>query len=80
MSGSGFRVSIAESGEEGFVFHLDGTGSSRWLVISAVVTQRASGLQVIRLMERVRATLSRPPGQAQHVCKLHPRPACRVGA
>ena len=70
MSGPSFRIYIDESGEEGFVFHPDGTGSSRWLVISAVVTQRASDLQLVRLMERVRATLGRPPKQALHFCKL----------
>lgn len=70
MSGPSFRVYIDESGEEGFVFRPDGSGSSRWLILSAVVTRRENDLQVVRLMERVRQTLGRPPKQALHFCKL----------
>lgn len=70
MSSPSFRVYIDESGEEGFVFRPDGTGSSRWLILSAVVTRRENDLQVVRLMERVRQTLGRPPKQALHFCKL----------
>lgn len=71
MSGPSFRVYIDESGEEGFVFRPDGAGSSRWLILSAVVTRRENDLQVVRLMERVRQTLGRPPRQALHFCKLN---------
>lgn len=70
MSGPGFRVYIDESGEEGFVFRPDGSGSSRWLILSAVVTRREHDLQVVRLMERVRQTLGRPPKHPLHFCKL----------
>lgn len=70
MSHPSFRVYIDESGEEGFVFNPDGTGSSRWLILSAVVIRQENDLQVVRLMERVRKLLNRPPKQALHFCKL----------
>jgi hypothetical protein len=35
----GFRVYIDESGDEGFKFDQPGKGSSRWFVLSAVVTR-----------------------------------------
>lgn len=74
MSGPSFRVYVDESGEEGFVFRPDGAGSSRWLILSAVVTRRENDLQVVRLMERVRQMLGRPPKQVLHFCKLgHPQ-------
>ena len=74
MSRPSFRVYIDESGEEGFVFHPDGTGSSRWLILSAVVTRQENDLQVVRLMEKVRQLLGRQPRQPLHFCKLgHPQ-------
>jgi len=74
MSHASYRVYIDESGEEGFVFHPDGSGSSRWLILSAVVSRRENDLQVVRLMEKVRQQLGRAPRQALHFCKLgHPQ-------
>lgn len=74
MSRYSYRVYIDESGEEGFAFKPDGTGSSRWLILSAVITRRENDLQVVRLMEKSRKILGRPPKQALHFCKLgHPQ-------
>lgn len=74
MTRPSFRVYIDESGEEGFVFHPDGSGSSRWLILSAVITRQENDLEVVRLMEKVRQLLGRPPRQALHFCKLgHPQ-------
>ena len=74
MSKPSFRVYIDESGEEGFVFKPDNAGSSRWLILSAVITRRETDLVVVELMKRVRARLGRLPAQALHFCKLdHPR-------
>ena len=70
MSKPSFRVYIDESGEEGFVFKPDNAGSSRWLILSAVITRRESDLIVVELMKRVRARLGRTPTQALHFCKL----------
>lgn len=37
-----FTVYIDESGDEGFVFHPDERGSSRWLVLSAAVFRKSN--------------------------------------
>ncbi len=74
MTTPSFRVYIDESGEEGFVFKDDGGGSSRWLILSAVVTRRENDLVVVELMKQVRQLLGRQPKQALHFCKLdHPQ-------
>jgi len=65
-----FRVYVDESGEEGFVFRPDGGGSSRWLILSAVVARRENDLAVVALMRKVRALLARTPDQPLHFVKL----------
>ncbi|MGD0650331.1 MAG: DUF3800 domain-containing protein [Verrucomicrobiia bacterium] len=70
MSKHSFRVYVDESGEEGFVFNADGSGSSRWLVVSAVVTRTINDEALVRLMEKVRKTLGHPPKHPLHFCKL----------
>ena len=51
-----FVVSIDESGDEGFA-----TGSSEWFVLSAVVTRKCNDLEAVKLVDRVRTLLGRPP-------------------
>ena len=70
MNQTSFRVYVDESGEEGFVFNADGSGSSRWLILSAVVTRTINDDSVVRLMEKVRKTLGRPRKYPLHFCKL----------
>lgn len=70
MSHPSFRVYIDESGEEGFVFNADGSGSSRWLVLSAVVTRWENDLIVVELMDKVRAILRRERRQPLHFYRL----------
>lgn len=70
MSSPSFRVYVDESGDEGFVFKPNGAGSSRWLVLSAVITRREQDAAVVRLMDDVRALLGRPPRQQLHFVKL----------
>ena len=65
-----FRVYVDESGEEGFVFRPDGSGSSRWLILSAVVTRIESDRTVVELMRKVRSILGRGPKDALHFVKL----------
>lgn len=65
-----FRVYVDESGDEGFVFKSNGAGSSRWLVLSAVVTRREQDHVVVSLMDEVRKLLGRPPRQQVHFAKL----------
>ncbi len=71
MANHSFQVFIDESGDEGFVFHPDGRGSSRWLILSAVVVRKENSLRIVRLMEAVRKTLGREPKTALHFCKLN---------
>lgn len=70
MSNSSFRVYVDEPGDEAFVFKENGAGSSRWLLLSAVVTRREHDLVVVKLMDEVRALLGRPPRQQLHFVKL----------
>ena len=69
MSAS-FRVYIDESGDEGFVFKPDGSGSSRWLVLSAAVIRRENDLQIVRCLETVRKVLKKKPKQQLHFSEL----------
>ena len=66
MSKSSFRVYVDESGDEGFVFHTDGTGSSRWLVLSAVMVRTKNDLSLVKLVGETRKLLGRQPGQHLH--------------
>lgn len=63
---AGFKVYIDESGDEGFKFSQPGKGSSHWFVLSAVVTRAANDLDVVKLVDRVRAVLKRPPRYVLH--------------
>src|ERR1035437_10087849 len=73
MSHFSFRVYIDESGDEGFVFKPDHQGSSRWLILSAVVVRKEKDPGVVTLMRDIRAMLQRPPNHPIHFLKLdHP--------
>lgn len=61
-----FRVYIDESGDEGFVFNPDGSGSSKWLVLSALITRWETDLTTVKLIDRVRSVLGRPPVSPLH--------------
>ncbi|MCD4686865.1 MAG: DUF3800 domain-containing protein [Anaerolineae bacterium] len=62
MSAS-FVVYIDESGDEGFSF---AKGSSEWFVLSAVVTVKSTDLMVVKLVDRVRNVLQKPPKKPLH--------------
>ena len=61
-----FTVYIDESGDEGFVFLPNEQGSSRWLVLSAVVFRKANDLDAVNLMRHVRTVLNKQHKQALH--------------
>jgi hypothetical protein len=61
-----FTVYIDESGDEGFVFLPNEQGSSRWLVLSAVVFRKANDLDAVNLMRGVRSVLKKQLKQALH--------------
>ena len=56
-----FVVYIDESGDEGFVFRDDGSGSSRWFVLSAAVIRRQNDLQMVSCLKEVRDVLGKAP-------------------
>lgn len=51
-----FVVYIDESGDEGFQFD---KGSPLWFVLSAVITEKSTDLETVKLIDAVRATLQR---------------------
>jgi hypothetical protein len=67
---SSFIAYVDESGDEGFVFHPDGTGSSRWFVLSAAVIRRTNDLQMVSCLKAVRSLLGREPKSPLHFVDL----------
>nr|VFJ43270.1 MAG: Protein of unknown function (DUF3800) [Candidatus Kentron sp. FM]VFJ43965.1 MAG: Protein of unknown function (DUF3800) [Candidatus Kentron sp. FM]VFK06018.1 MAG: Protein of unknown function (DUF3800) [Candidatus Kentron sp. FM] len=65
-----FVVYIDESGDEGFVFHKDGSGSSRWFVLSAVVVRHRDDFEMISCLKEVREVLGKPPKTPLHFVDL----------
>ncbi len=63
----GFVVYIDESGDEGFLFD---KGSSAWFVLSAAITHKASDLQTVKLVDKVRSLLGRKDKEPLHFRKL----------
>lgn len=58
-----FVVYIDESGDEGFSF---GKGSSDWFVLSAAITRKATDLETVKLVDRVRTFLKKPEKKPLH--------------
>lgn len=76
-----FTAYIDESGDEGFVFLPGEKGSSRWLVLSAVVFRKSKDLEAVRVMREVRALLGKDPKKALHFREMkheHRVPYVRV--
>lgn len=67
---SGFRVYIDESGDEGFTFLPNEQGSSRWLVLSALVLRRENDLLAVELAKQARELLKKPPRHPLHFREL----------
>lgn len=65
-----FMVYIDESGDEGFVFNGDGSGSSRWFVLSAAVIRKVNDLQMVSCLKEVRQVLGKEPKTALHFVDL----------
>lgn len=70
VSSAGFRVYVDESGDEGFVFRPDGSGSRQWMVLSAVVVRKTNDLQLVRALGEVRVALGKPPKVQLHFSDL----------
>lgn len=69
MSAS-FIAYVDESGDEGFVFNADGTGSSRWFVLSAAVIRQTNDLQMVQCLKEVRSVLKKEPKTPLHFVDL----------
>lgn len=65
-----FVAYIDESGDEGFKFNADGSGASRWFVLSAVVVRKTNDLQMVEAAKKAREILGFQPKQQIHFCKL----------
>lgn len=65
-----FRVYIDESGDEGFTFLPNERGSSRWLVLSALVMRLENDLQTVATAKQARELLNKPPKHPLHFCEL----------
>lgn len=65
-----FVVYVDESGDEGFAFKGARTGSSRWFVLSAVVTRKELDLETVKLVDKVREELNYEPRKPLHFRKM----------
>jgi len=65
-----FVVYIDESGDEGFVFHEDGSGSSRWFVLSAIVIRHENDLEMVSCLKEVWRVLGKPAKTPLHFVDL----------
>jgi hypothetical protein len=61
-----FVAYVDESGDEGFTFNADGTGSSRWFVLSAAVFRRSNEPAAVAALKAARATLGWEAKKAFH--------------
>jgi hypothetical protein len=65
-----FIAYIDEAGDEGFVFKDDGSGSSRWFVLSAAVIRTSNDLEMVSCLKEVREVLGKPPKTPLHFVDL----------
>lgn len=65
-----YRAYIDESGDQGFNFEEDGSGSSRWLLLSAVVVRSKDEQRIDEEFQRLRKLLRKAPSFDIHFKKL----------
>jgi hypothetical protein len=66
-----FAVFIDESGDEGFVFKADGSGSTRWFALSALVMRQEAIPETDAVIDEVKAVLGKTdPAFCPHFRKL----------
>lgn len=71
-----FLAYVDESGDEGFTFRADGTGSSRWLILSGVVCRQTSDPSVVEALRSARSTLGWNDKKDFHFANM--RHECRL--
>lgn len=64
------RAYIDESGDEGFLFRDDGSGSSRWFVLSALVVRSSNDGKVVECLRDAREILGKPKKSPLHFVQL----------
>lgn len=69
MSGS-FRVYIDESGDEGFTFRPNSSGSSEWFVLSALVVRTNNDASLVSMMAKMRRDLGRKQNSPLHFVEM----------
>ncbi len=69
-SSSSFVTYIDESGDEGFTFHPDGSGSSRWFFLSAAIIRKSNDLKMVSCLKEVRQLLGKKPKNDLHFQNL----------
>lgn len=69
MSAS-YCVYIDESGDEGFTFLPNEQGSSRWLVLSALIFRKENDLHAVEVAKQARELLNKPPKHPLHFREL----------
>lgn len=65
-----FVAYIDESGDEGFTFRDDGSGSSRWFVLSALVVRKENDLLMVKAAREARELIRLGDKKPIHFCKL----------
>lgn len=65
-----FITYIDESGDEGFVFRPDGSGSSRWFVLSAVTIRKTKDRAMVDCLKDTRCVLHKAPKTPLHFVDL----------
>lgn len=76
-----FVAYIDESGDDGFVFKPDGKGSTRWLILSAVIVRKTNDYQLREALKTARTALGKDPKHVFHFSKMqhhHVLPVCKV--
>lgn len=61
-----YRAYIDESGDEGFKWNPDGTGSSTWFVLAAVIVRSDVDLVVSRTINEIKQEIRVPPQKPLH--------------
>lgn len=67
MKNFSYILYVDESGDEGFKFS---SGSSEWFILSGVLTRYINDLEVVKLIDDVKAELNKPPKMPLHFRKL----------
>ena len=80
LVGHSYDVFIDESGDDGFVFNDDGTGSSRWFVLTAVMIPHVAPYGTVHLAADVRRAINLKPNATIHFSDIPHERRVRVAS